>query len=70
MNKKNNILNILYAHTRINAFAKKETNVNLLISKNIAKVILIKKNAANGQQLALLYVYDIRPKMVNSPTSI
>ena len=65
MNKKNKILNILYAHTGIKAFAKKETNVNLFISKNIAKVILIKKNAANGQQSALLYVYDIRPKMVN-----
>ena len=44
MNKKKKVLNILNADTGIKAFAKKEKNVYLFISKKIAKVILIKKN--------------------------
>ena len=42
-------------------------HVNLIFSifeKNIYKIS--QKNAANGQQSALSYVYDIRPKMVNT----
>ena len=37
---------------------------NTLEEKNISRVKSERKNAANGQQLALSYVYDIRPKMV------